>query len=96
MKILLKQICGEFCTERKNPGLPELLRLTLEAIHLKKQIEIDRTGVLILSVSFMNELTSTIADNCNQNDFEKAVSFIPPLEELYVIQIKRQFALKRK
>ena len=96
MKISLKQLCGEFCTERGNPGLQELIRFTIEAIEKNQHLELDRTGVLILSISFINEFTSRIADRFSLQDFEKAVSFSPLLEELYLYQIKRQFELKKK
>ncbi|MBI3534514.1 MAG: hypothetical protein HY072_03370 [Deltaproteobacteria bacterium] len=96
MKIVLKNSCGEFCTERGNIGLPKIVKLTVEAIKKKEHLEIDRTGVLILSVSFVNEFVSAVACCCSQHDFETIVSFSPPLEELYIRQIRRQFELNRK
>jgi hypothetical protein len=56
MKIRLVDIGGEFCTRRTDPSLARL-RETVEACIANGQaVEIDLTGIKILTPSFIDEL----------------------------------------
>lgn len=92
--ILLLSECGEFCTERSHPGLPALRKKLRDALEKGERVEIHRQGVKLLTVSFIDELIPALALEFGLDVFEKAITFSPPLERIYLEQIKRGMRLR--
>ena len=92
--VSLIQLGGEFCTQRDNPGIV-LLKAEIErALLAKNAIAIDRTGVRIVSVSFIDELLADLAVKYSVDQIEAYVQFRPPLEPFLKDQIARGSRLR--
>ncbi len=82
-KINLHQICGEFCTERKTPGLPELRDQIEESIKRQEKVTVDYSQVKILSASFLDELVGPWSQSgMSLKVFSEFVTFSPQLNAI--------------
>lgn len=92
--ISLKSLCGEFCTERTHPKMHDLRKIIIGAIDNNKVIQIEREGVRILSLSFVDALIPPILLERSEDQFHSFIKFTPPLENSYQDRIQKGVMLR--
>lgn len=95
-KIILADEVGEFCTARNHPKIPELHQQISACLTRAEPITIDRTGVKILSASFIDDLVPPLILRHSRQVVDQHLHFSPPLEPVYLEQIERGVRLRRR
>ncbi len=93
-RVILKDLCGDFCTERKHPQMPLLQKWVGDALLSGEEIVFDRHGLKMLSVSFIDELLPPFAVQVGLERVMEVIRFEPPLEQVFHEQIKRGIRLR--
>lgn len=94
--IVLHKICSEFCTERTSPGLDTLHHEVQSALDAGETIQIDRSGVKILTTSFIDELLSALAVRFTIEKVRNQILFSPELEPMHWEQVERGVRLRSR
>lgn len=94
-RIVLKDLFGEFCTDRHLPEIQMLKRTIENEIKADSPVTLDRSGVKLLSVSFIDELLGDLAVQHSREKIKDLVLFNPPLENIYEEQIDRSVRLRK-
>ncbi len=94
-QVKLLEICGLFCTKRDAPSIVKLTDIIQVCLDKNEKLSINREGVKILSVSYVDELISPFLQKISFDVFFNQISFEPPLEEFYNIQLKRSIMLRK-
>lgn len=79
---------GEFCTRRNSKGLVELSHAIESALQNNQKITINRSGVKILSISYVDELLSPLALKYGIDNLWSCLDIQPVLEDFYIRQVE--------
>lgn len=84
IKIRLKDLCGEFCTRREQPGMLELKQQIAAALKNGTQIILEREGIKLLGASFVDELMPSFIISHGKETIDRLIVFEPSLEDIYI------------
>ena len=97
MKVIrLNDLFGDFCTERAQVQKSMLKSEIKETMAVGKLLSLDRSDVKLMTTSFIDELLSDFAADYGVEKVLESVLFDPPLEEIYLNQIRRGAVLRAK
>lgn len=89
MKIKLADIAGEFCTTRNSPGLPQIISILKDCLDRNENVEIELTGVKLLTPSFIDELIPPLIIKYGKEKIDQSIVFRPALVGFVKDQIDR-------
>lgn len=87
---------GEICNKRTLPGIQKIKEKIKQALDSNQNLTIDRTGVKVLTPSYIDELIPQFNIDYGKDKVSKLIQFSPPLEGFLAEQVERGTNLRLK